>query len=168
MLQRWQRLLLAACTIGSALAGGCVRGADHGPVRAARARTPPAPPGGSAAKSTPKAAKPSSPPSPGMIPGELTSHRPPVPPPSSHHNSFEVPQPKNLATTPDMVLNSRVRASLISALAARNTQDIEPQTVKSVVALTGTVKTQALRARAEQVARNVHGVRAVRNRLTVK
>jgi BON domain-containing protein len=168
MPQRWQRLLLAACMIGSALASGCARGGDHSPVRAARARTTPTPPGVSAAKSTSKAAKPGSLPTTGMIPGDITRHRPPVPPPSSHHNSFEVPQPKTLADTPDMVLNSRVRASLMSALAARNTQDLFPQTAKGVVTLTGTVKSQALRARAEQVARGVHGVRAVKNRLTVK
>jgi osmotically-inducible protein OsmY len=103
-----------------------------------------------------------------MIPGDLTGHRPPVPAPSTRHTGYEVPQAKNLAATPDMVLNSRVRASLMSALLAANQQDIDLQTVNSVVTRTGTVKTQALRARAEQVARGVHGVRSIRDQLTVK
>jgi BON domain-containing protein len=171
MLQRWQRVVAAAFIIGAAL--GCGRG--QGPALTAPVKTTPAKPEGSAAKPPSQAAqpeaktvKPGSQPSPGMIPGEITSHRPPAPPPSTRHTGLEVPQAKSLAATPDMVLNSRVRASLMSALTARSTQDIEPQTVNGVVTLTGTVKTPALRARAEQVARGVHGVRAVTNHLMVK
>ena len=103
---------------------------------------------------------------PGMIPPAMAGHRPPTPPPS--HNQYEVPQPKSLADTPDTVLNSKVRASLMSALTAPREEDITPQTSKGVVTLTGSVKTKALKARAEQVATHVHGVRAVRNRLIVK
>lgn len=167
MLQRKQRLLLAACTIGSALAGGCIRGGDQSPVRAARAKATPVPPGGQAAKPAAKPAGPGSMPPPGMIPGSMPNH-PPPPSPPTRRTGFEVPQAKNLASTPDMVLNSRVTAALMSALEARNTQDIESQTVNGVITLTGTVKSPALRARAEQVARSVHGIRAVKNRLTVK
>jgi osmotically-inducible protein OsmY len=96
----------------------------------------------------------------------MAGHRPPVPP--SGHNRYEVPQPKSVADTPDMVLNSRIRASLMSALSAAREADITSHTVKGVVTLTGSVKTKGLRSRAEQVAGGVHGVRAVRNQLVVK
>jgi hyperosmotically inducible protein len=79
-----------------------------------------------------------------------------------------VPQAKTLADTPDVVLNSKVRASLISVLPGAAGQDINPNTSKGVVTLTGSVKTPQLRARAEQVAKKVHGVRAVKNQLAVK
>src|SRR5205085_8254340 len=111
------------------------------------------------------AAKPASPHGAGMIPPAMGAHRPPATPSHSH---YDVPQAKSLAETPDVVLNSRVRASLMSALTAANEEDITPQTVKGVVTLTGSVKTKSLRARAEQVARQVHGVRAVKNQLAVK
>ena len=168
MLQQWHRLLLAACAIGSVLASGCARGGDHGPLRALRAKTPPPPPEGMAVQPAAAPAKPAARPPSGMMPGATPNHPPPAPPSTTRHTSLDVPQAKNLATTPDMILGSRVRASLMSALEARNTQDVEPETVNGVVTLTGTVKTQALRARAEQVARSVHGVRAVKNQLTVQ
>jgi osmotically-inducible protein OsmY len=98
----------------------------------------------------------------------MISHRPPTPPPTRRHNQFDIPQAKSLAQTPEVVLNSRVRAALMSALTAANEQDIEPQTANGVVTLTGSVKSKELRARAEQVARQVRGVRAVKNALTVK
>lgn len=96
------------------------------------------------------------------------THRPPASMPPPPRSSFEVPQAKSLADTPDVVLNSRVRAALISALPGSAGQDITSDTSKGVVTLTGSVKTKQLRARAEQVAQKIHGVRGVKNRLAVK
>jgi osmotically-inducible protein OsmY len=96
------------------------------------------------------------------------THRPPASAPTPVHSHFDVPQAKTLADTPDVVLNSKVRASLISVLPGAAGQDIMSDTSKGVVTLTGSVKTPQLRARAEQVAKKVHGVRAVKNHLAVK
>jgi hyperosmotically inducible protein len=90
-----------------------------------------------------------------------------MPPPAPDRRRWDVPQAKSLAETPDVVLNSRVRARLISKLASGAT-DIWPETSKGVVTLTGTVPNAKLRAQAEQVARNERGVRTVRNKLAVK
>ena len=104
-----------------------------------------------------------------LRPSDLAeTHRPPAGMPTPKHSQFEVPQAKSLAETPDVVLNSRVRAALISALSGSGAQDITADTSKGVVTLTGSVKTQPLRARAEQVTQKVHGVRAVKNRLVVR
>jgi BON domain-containing protein len=163
MFQRWQRMVMAALMITLPLAAGTAHSQEHSQPPSVKAKKKPAKPGAKAAKLAAKTASRSHQ-HPG--PGEIMSHRPPAPP--ARHNQFDVPQAKSLADTPDVVLNSRVRASLLSALTASQEQDIEPQTVKGVVTLTGSVKSRELRARAEQVARQVHGVRAVKNQLTVK
>ena len=161
MFQQWKRIILAAFLMTVPLAAGPARGqAQH----AAAAKTKKKPAKVSAKKVKPGAKTASHHPSGAAV----ISHRPPAPPPSPKPNPFEVPQPKNLAATPDMVLNSRVRASLMAALSARNEEDILPTTTKGVVTLTGSVKSRELRARAEQVARRVHGVHAVKNQLVVK
>ena len=159
MFQRWQRMVMAALMITLPLAAGTAHSQEHSQPPAVKAKKKSAKPGA-------KAAKPASRSHQHPGPGEIMSHRPPAPP--ARHNQFDVPQAKSLADTPDVVLNSRVRASLLSALTASQEQDIEPKTVKGVVTLTGSVKSRELRARAEQVARQVHGVRAVKNQLTVK
>jgi hyperosmotically inducible protein len=94
----------------------------------------------------------------------------PPPPPASTttHRQYDVPQAKTLSQTPDVVLNSRVRAALISGLSGVGAQDIDPETTKGVVTLTGSVRTAQQRAQAEQVARKVRGIKAVKNKLAVK
>jgi hyperosmotically inducible periplasmic protein len=166
MFQRWQRRVMAALMITLPLAAGTARGQETGHAPAGKTAKKSPKPGAKAAKPGPKAAKPASRSRRQPGPGAMMSHRPPTPPPS--HSHFDIPQANSLAQTPDVVLNSRVRASLMSALTAANEQDIEPQTANGVVTLTGSVKSKALRARAEQVARKVHGVRAVKNALLVK
>jgi hyperosmotically inducible periplasmic protein len=163
MFQRWQRMAMAALMIILPLAPETALGQQHSQAPAAKAKKKPAKPGAKTAK---PAAKKASGSHPHLGPGAMMSHRPPMPPP--RRSQFEVPQPKSVAETPDVVLNSRVRASLLSALTASQVQDIEPKTVKGVVTLTGSVKSREMRARAEQVARQVHGVRAVKNQLIVK
>jgi hypothetical protein len=163
MFQRWQRIILAALMITVPLAAGAATDHDQH-TAAAKAHKSPAKPGAKAAKPVAKtASRPQSHPG-SMIP----DHGPPTPPPASRHSHFDIPQAKNLAETPDVVLNTRVRAALMAALSARNQEEITPQTTKGVVTLTGSVKSKALRARAEQAARKVHGVRAVKNQLAVK
>jgi hyperosmotically inducible protein len=161
MLQRIPTLLSLLVMIAIPLAAAAAADPATSHVSAAPAKKP------AKAKAAVKkpAAKPASPYTPGMIPPAMGAHRPPA---TSSHSHYDVPQAKSLAETPDVVLNSRVRASLMSALSAAREEDITPQTVKGVVTLTGSVKTKALRTRAEQVARTVHGVRAVKNQLAVK
>jgi BON domain-containing protein len=166
MFQRWQWMVMAALMITLPLAARNASGQETGHTPVVKAAKKPAKPGAKVPKPGPKAAKSSSRSRRQPGPGAMMSHRPPTPPPS--HSHFDIPQANSLAQTPDVVLNSRVRASLMSALTAANEQDIEPQTVNGVVTLTGSVKSKALRARAEQVARKVHGVRAVKNALKVK
>ena len=57
-------------------------------------------------------------------------------------------------------------ARVIVAWAAAS--DIWPETARGVVTLTGTVPTAQQRAQAEQVAKRVRGIRAVKNQLKVK
>ena len=104
------------------------------------------------------------------MPGPMGMHMPPMPAPSSAttHRQYDVPQAKTLSQTPDVILNSRVRAALISSLSGIGAQDINPETAKGVVTLTGSVRTAQQRAQAEQVARKVHGIKAVKNKLAVK
>jgi len=169
MFQRWQWIVMAALIITLPLAAGTARAAEQSHAPAVKAKKKLAKPGAKAAKPGAKTVSRSH---GHPVSGETMSHQPPRPegtrPPTPRHNQFEVPQAKSLADTPDVVLNSRVRAALMSALTAANTQDIEPQTVKGVVTLTGSVKSKALRARAEQVAHTMHGVRGVKNELVVK
>jgi osmotically-inducible protein OsmY len=118
-----------------------------------------------AAKAAAKGVRKPRPPRPSDL---AKTHRPPASAPTPVHSHYDVPQAKTLADTPDVVLNSKVRASLISVLPGAAGQDIMSDTSKGVVTLTGSVKTQQLRARAEQVAKKVRGVHAVKNRLVVK
>lgn len=157
MFRRWQWLAMAALMISVPLAVG--------PARAAQAKKKPA---AKATKPHAKTAKTASRSHSRSVSKAMVGHRPPTPPPPPHHSSFDVPQAKSLAATPDVVLNSRVRASLMADLSAAKVQDIEPTTVNHVVTLAGSVKSKELRARAEQVARKVRGVRAVKNELVVK
>jgi hypothetical protein len=120
------------------------------PVTAHRAAAPVKKPARAKTPVKKPAAQPASPHTAGMIPPAMGAHKPPA---TASHSHYDVPQAKSLAETPDVVLNSRVRASLMSALTAAKEEDISPETVKGVVTLTGSVKTQALRTRAEQVAR---------------
>lgn len=164
MVRRSQWIVMAALMIALPLAGGTARAKEPAHAPAVPAKKKLVKPGAKAAKPGAKtAARRHAHPSSKV----MMSHRPPTPPPT-HHSSFDVPQAKSLAATPDMVLNSRVRASLMSALSAAKVEDIEPTTVNHVVTLTGSVQSKELRARAEQVARKVRGVRAVKNELTVK
>ncbi|SRR6266511_610619 len=153
--------LMAAFLIAAPLAAGAAPAPAPAQPTTSKTTKKPAK---AAAKPAKPAAKPA--PMPPMGPGAM-SHRPPTPMPSSGRRNMDVPQAKSLADTPDVVLNSRVHASLIAALSTSG-QDIIPETTKGVVTLTGTVPTPQERARAEQVARKMRGVRAVKNRLTVK
>jgi hypothetical protein len=171
MSKRWLRLL-PVVVLAAPLTAWSAPARDHGhdpakPAKAAKKPASAAKPAAKAAKTPPKAAKtgPPSNPGPGMDPH---GHRPPMPTPAStSRRSWDVPQAKSLAETPDVVLNSRVRAALISALSTAS-QDIFPETKKGVVTLTGTVPSTRQRATAEQVARKTRGVRAVKNQLRVK
>ena len=166
MFQLRQWIVATALLILVPLAAVPAIGEQQTPSTATKtAKTAPKPPA-KAAKPTAKAAvrKPGP-----LRPSDLAeTHRPPASMPAPSHSQFEVPQAKSLAETPDVVLNSRVRATLISALSGGAGQDITPNTSKGVVTLTGSVKTKQLRARAEQAAQKVHGVRGVKNRLVVK
>ena len=122
-------------------------------------------------KATKAAKKPPMPPGMSQPPfaGHTASPRraPGAPMPVSSKNNYEVPQAQTLSDTPDVVLNSRVRATLLSALSSGG-QEILAKTTKGVVTLTGSVATAPLRTRAEQAARKVSGVRGVKNQITVK
>ncbi len=166
MFHRWQRIILAALIITVPLAAAAAT--DHEQhTEAGKTSKNPLKPGAKSARAAKPGAKAASrsPNPPGSM---IPDHRPPTPPSTSSRSHFEIPQAKNLAETPDVVLNSRVRAALMAGLSARNQEEIAPQTTKGVVTLTGSVKSKELRARAEQVARKVHGVRAVKNQLAVK
>jgi hyperosmotically inducible periplasmic protein len=169
MSTQWLRILLmsalaAPMSVKAAPAGH--HGHDHAGL------TKPAAKKATAAKAAPKKAKPKAGaakamPGPGMGPGAML-HRPPTPPSSSaSRRAFDVPQAKTLAETPDVVLNSRVRAALIASLSTAS-QEIIPETKKGVVTLTGTVTSAQQRTTAEQVARKTRGVRGVKNQLRVK
>jgi hypothetical protein len=161
MVKRWLPIFIAASFIAAPLGAGAAPGQDHahdhGPGHshgpAPKAVKKPAKPGAKAAKPTAKfragAARRSAVTTPAKRP------------------FWEIPQASSLAETPDVVLNSRVRAALISNLGNAG-REIIPETAKGVVTLTGTVSTPQQRARAELVARKMRGVRAVKNRLTVK
>jgi hypothetical protein len=162
MVQQWPRIILAALMVTVPLAAGAATEQNQ-PATTATAHKKSAKPAAKPAKpGTKTASKPQAHPGP-MGP----DHRSPTPPPSSNRH-FDIPQAKNLAETPDVVMNTRVRAALMSALSARNAEEITPQTTKGVVTLTGSVKSKELRTRAEQAAHKVHGVRAVKNQLAVK
>lgn len=64
-------------------------------------------------------------------------------------------------------ITTKVKAQLINDPVTKASQ-ISVETFKDTVQLSGFVDTAASRARAEQIARNVQGVRAVRNDLVVK
>jgi hyperosmotically inducible protein len=157
MSERWLSPLIAALILAAPMAVGAVPATDHAkPAKSTKAT-----------KTTKTAKKPGAKAAPPMLgPGGM-SHRPPMPTHSTMPKSLQVPQAKSLADTPDVVLNSRVRAALLSALSTGG-QDITAETTKGVVTLTGTVPTSQDRARAEQAAKRMRGVRGVKNRLTVK
>lgn len=154
MSQRWFFILMAACVLAAPLAAGAASSQKQAPASKAAKKAVKPPAGG---------------PKPTATAGHETmdAHRSPAPPSAAKSHSFDIPQAKSLAETPDVVLNSRVKASLVAGLPG-HAEEITPQTTKGVVTLTGTVKTPQQRARAEQVARKVHGVRAVKNKLSVK
>jgi BON domain-containing protein len=160
MSERWLSSLIAAFIIAAPLAAGAAPASDTAkPAKTTKTSK--------TSKATKKPAKAAAQPTPPMLgPGGM-SHRPPTPTHSTMPKSLQVPQAKSLADTPDVVLNSRVRASLLSALSTGG-QDITAETTKGVVTLTGTVATPQDRARAEQAAKKMRGVRGVKNRLTVK
>jgi hyperosmotically inducible protein len=160
MSERWLSSLIAAFILAAPLTAGAAPATNH----AHPAKTTKAAKSAKTAKKPAKAAAPAPPPMLG--PGGM-SHRPPMPIHSTMPKSLQVPQAKSLADTPDVVLNSRVRAALLSAL-SKGGQDITAETTKGVVTLTGTVATPQDRARAEQAAKKMRGVRAVKNKLTVK
>jgi hyperosmotically inducible protein len=64
-------------------------------------------------------------------------------------------------------ITTKVKAQLIEDPVTKAAQ-ISVETFKDTVQLSGFVDTAASRSRAEQIARNVQGVRAVRNDLVVK
>lgn len=180
MPRPWLRLLTAV--VLAAPLAACAAPAkdhdhdhDHDHAKPAKKTAPAAKPAAKTANPSAKTAKPLAkstktpakpkPTGPGMAP---PGHRPPSPPQSTTtRRSWDVPQAKTLADTPDVVLNSRVRAALISALSSAG-QDIFADTKKGVVTLTGTVPSAQQRAVATQVARKMRGVRAVKNQLKVK
>jgi hyperosmotically inducible periplasmic protein len=166
MTRYWISLILAASISAAPLA-----------AVAAEAKSPATTkkPAQTAAK-TKKAAKPagksahaghSHGPSRSTAPAASAQPKPGAPLPVSSKNTYQVPQARTLSETPDVVLNSRVRASLLAALST-NGQDILAKTTKGVVTLSGSVASAPLRARAEQAAKKVRGVRAVKNQITVK
>lgn len=66
----------------------------------------------------------------------------------------------------DSMVTAKVKKAFFDDRALKVT-DISVSTERNVVSLTGTVKTRAERTRAGEVARNVEGVRQVRNGLKV-
>lgn len=64
-------------------------------------------------------------------------------------------------------ITSRVKAELVND-PVTNAGQISVETFKDAVQLSGFVDNQLSRSRAEQIARNVPGVRSVRNDLVVK
>jgi hypothetical protein len=163
MIQRRWWIIGAALLILIPPAAGPAHGEEHSSDAAKPAKKADKP-----HAKAPKPGKKAAQKSGSLRPSDLAeTHRPPKSMPTPAHSSFEVPQAKSLAETPDVVLNSRVRAALISGLPGA-AQDITADTSKGVVTLTGSVKTKQLRARAEQTAQKIHGVRAVKNHLVVK
>lgn len=67
----------------------------------------------------------------------------------------------------DTVITSRVKAALLNDSGPKSF-DIGVETFKDVVQLSGFVNSEAVKARASQVAGGVSGVRSVRNNLIVK
>ncbi len=75
--------------------------------------------------------------------------------------------PRSVGTqTDDTTINAKVKLALLKDPVTK-ARKIEVDTVNGVVTLTGMVETEAERRRAEEVARRVAGVRAVRNNLMV-
>jgi hypothetical protein len=163
MIQRRWWIIGATLLVIIPPAAGPARGEEHAPEAAKPAKKA-ALPHGKTAKAGKKGGQKAKPPRPSDM---AETHRPPKSTATPAHSSFEVPQAKSLADTPDVVLNSRVRAALISGLPGAS-QDITADTSKGVVTLSGSVKTKQLRARAEQTAQKIHGVRTVKNHLVVK
>src|SRR5690242_9000769 len=98
MFQQWQRIILAALMIALPMAAGAATEHDQH-TAAAKAHKKSAKPGAKAAKPGAKTTSRTQSPPGSMIP----DHRPPAPPSSSSRH-FDIPQAKNLAETPDVVL----------------------------------------------------------------
>src|SRR5947209_4771371 len=101
MFQRWQWIGMAAFMITLPLAAGSAWATEPTHAPAVPAKKKPVKPGAKAAKPGVKTVSRSQP-HPGAA--AMISHRPPTPPPAPRHNTFDVPQAKNLAATPDVVL----------------------------------------------------------------
>ena len=67
----------------------------------------------------------------------------------------------------DATVTTKVKASLVDEQALKGF-DIHVETMKDVVQLSGFVGTSQQKAQAEQLARNVTGVRGVRNDIVVR
>ena len=72
----------------------------------------------------------------------------------------------NAADTPDAWLTMKTKVALMTADGV-NTHDLNVDTVNGVVTLHGKVATQAEKAKAEDVARGIDGVKQVKNLLQV-
>jgi hyperosmotically inducible protein len=168
MSMRWL-CLTTAVVLAVPLAVYAAPAKEHGHDHAAPSKSAkkPAPKSAKSGAGTAKpGAKAKTTAGPGAGPSAMM-RRPPTQPSSSARRNFDVPQAGSLAETPDVVLNSRVRAALISALSTAS-QEIIAETKKSVVTLTGTVPSAQQRKLAAQVAQKTRGVRAVKNQLKVK
>jgi hyperosmotically inducible protein len=150
MTKRWLPLVVLSYSLVLLHAAGAA------PVKKTQSTKPAKP----AAKKAPASPNP-------MDPMSMHFHPPVTPAGGTVKKNPDVPQAKSLAETPDVILNSRVRASLIAARLT-DAPDIIAETAHGVVTLSGTVPTGQERARAEQVARKVRGVKGVKNKLTVK
>jgi hypothetical protein len=184
MPKPWFSPLIATFLIAAPFVAGCspasdqdsAAPADPAQVAAKPAETPPAetkpqtkPPASATTPAKPPAAKPPGPPMQTSAPssqpaGDRTGIKPT---PVTSQRSFEVPQAGSLAETSDVVLNSKVRAALLAAL-AKDGQNLLAATKKGVVTLSGSVATPQLRAKAEQTVKKVRGVQSVVNRVAVK
>jgi osmotically-inducible protein OsmY len=67
----------------------------------------------------------------------------------------------------DSVITTKIRSSLIAEKGIDST-GISVETNKGQVLLSGAVKSSSQRSRAEQIARDVNGVRSVSNRIEVR
>src|SRR5207247_8332439 len=120
MMQRWLFSCLAAVLNAAPLAAA---------PAPAKGSTAAAPASKAAKKARPTAKPKGAPTAMKPMPGPMGMHMPPMPPPSSAttHRQYDVPQAKTLSQTPDVILNSRVRAALISSLSGIGAQDINPE-----------------------------------------
>ncbi len=76
-------------------------------------------------------------------------------------------QPKTGQYVDDAAVTAKVKADLIKDVAVKST-DIAVETTGGIVQLSGFVGSDAIRQRAEQLARSVEGVKSVRNDLAIQ